>query len=215
MNGIPHFLVNQYPVATVQSKQEGSIGEPMIKQAEQAATEQGMGGIEPDDFEWIVLNHQKQIFRVFLSLMRDAGEAEALTQECFLRAYRKRHTYRGDSRLSTWLVRIAINLASDHRRNRRWLFWRRLASADGVEALPLPDDRLSPEQTSIRQEMVRKIDSAVERLPERQRTAFLLKFVEEMTQEEIAAAMNLKLGTVKSHLFRATETVKRLCRSDS
>lgn len=183
-----------------------------MEQAARAGTEQGMAGIESEDFEWIVLNHQKQIFRVLLSLVRDAGEAEALTQECFLRAYRMRHTFRGDSKLSTWLVRIAINLASDHRRNRRWLFWRRLVSANGIESLPMPDGRLSPEQTSIRQEMVRKIDSAVERLPDRQRTAFLLRFVEEMTQEEIAAAMNLKLGTVKTHLFRATEAVKSSCR---
>ena len=83
--------------------------------------------IGPEDFEWMVLRHQKQIYRVLLLLLRDADAAETLTQECFLRAFKKHRSFRGESSLATWLVKIAINLARDHKRNRRWEFWRRLA----------------------------------------------------------------------------------------
>src|SRR5512146_1096135 len=82
--------------------------------------------IEQDSFEWIVFQNQKRIYRTLLFLVRDADAAETLTQECFLRAFRMRNEFRGESGVTTWLVRIAINLAHDHNRNRRWAFWRRL-----------------------------------------------------------------------------------------
>jgi RNA polymerase sigma-70 factor, ECF subfamily len=164
--------------------------------------------IEPEDFDWIVLQHQKQIFRILLSLVRDSDAADTLTQECFLRAFRKCSSFRGESSLLTWLVSIAINLARDHNRNRRWAFWRTVSRTDRIDAIKTMDARRSPEQMLMNKERVRLIQSAIERLPERQKMVFLLRFVEEIPLEMIAAAMGLKLGTVKSHLFRATEAVK-------
>jgi RNA polymerase sigma-70 factor, ECF subfamily len=171
--------------------------------------------IEPEDFDWIVLQHQKQIYRILLSMVRDSDVADTLTQECFLRAFRKRSSFRGESSLLTWLVSIAINLARDHNRNRRWAFWRTLSRTDRIDALKTMDARRSPEQMLMNRERAELIQSAIERLPERQKMVFLLRFVEEIPLEMIAAAMSLKLGTVKSHLFRAIEAVKAACKRHS
>lgn len=167
--------------------------------------------IEPEDFDEIVTRHQRQIYRILLCMVRDADVADTLTQECFLRAFKKRGSFRGDSSLSTWLVRIAINLAHDHNRSRRWAFWRRLEYAEHMNAIPAADAHNSPEQSLIHSEAVDAVRSAVEKLPDRQRAVFLLRFVEEMPLEAIAEATGLKLGTVKSHLFRGIEAVRASC----
>jgi RNA polymerase sigma-70 factor, ECF subfamily len=176
-----------------------------------ASAGEEMCPIEQDDFDWIVFQNQKRIFRTLLFLVRDEDTAETLTQECFLRAFRMRHKFRGESGLTTWLMRIAINLAYDHNRNKRWTFWRRLTRTDWIQAMNLVDPRRSPEQAIIDSQSLNAVGSAVGRLSERQRTVFLLRFVEEMPLEEIAAVMDLRLGTVKSHLHRAIEAVRMAC----
>jgi RNA polymerase sigma-70 factor, ECF subfamily len=176
-----------------------------------ASADMGICRIESEDFDWIVAQHQKQIYRILLYAVRDADVADTLAQECFLRAFRKRRSFRGESSLLTWLVSIAINLARDHNRNRRWAFWRTLSRTDRIEAIGAVDAHRSTEQVLINRERVNVIHSAVERLPARQKIVFLLRFVEDMPLEMIAAAMGLKLGTVKTHLFRATEAVKAAC----
>jgi len=167
--------------------------------------------IEPENFEWIVARHQRQIYRILFCMVRDADVADTLTQECFMRAFRKRGSFRGESSLTTWLVRIAMNLAHDHNRSRRWAFWRRLQRTDRMELTGARDARLSPEHALLNRELMRVIQSAVETLSDRQRSVFLLRYVEDMPLEAIAGVMDMKLGTVKSHLFRAAATVKAAC----
>jgi RNA polymerase sigma-70 factor, ECF subfamily len=173
-----------------------------------AATEFEISGIEPEDFDWIVPRHQKQIYRILLCLLRDADAADTLTQECFLRAYKKRGGFRGDSNLATWLIRIAINLAHDHRRNQRWAFWRKLTRTDKIEAMPVRGVQRSPEQVLIDSESANAIMDAVEKLSERQRAVFLLHYVEELSLDSISEAMSLELGTVKSHLHRSLNAIR-------
>jgi RNA polymerase sigma-70 factor (ECF subfamily) len=167
--------------------------------------------IEPEDFDGIVARHQRQIYRVLLCMVRDADTADTLTQECFLRAFKKRGRFRGESSLATWLVRIAINLAHDHNRSRRLAFWRKVERPERMDAIRSADWHRSPEQALMNRESVDAVRSAAEKLPDRQRTVFLLRFVEEMPLEAIAEATGLKLGTVKSHLFRGIEAVKASC----
>jgi RNA polymerase sigma-70 factor (ECF subfamily) len=171
----------------------------------------GIPSIEPEDFDWIVSEHQKQIYRIVLFMVRDADTAEILTQECFLRAFRNRGSFRGESSPATWLIRIAINLAQDHNRNRRWAFWRKLTRTDRIEAMAVLDAHRSPEQSMIDRESLGAIQAAVEKLPPRQKTVFLLRFIEDMTPEAIAKAMDLEIGTVKTHLFRAVKTIRSVC----
>jgi RNA polymerase sigma-70 factor, ECF subfamily len=163
----------------------------------------------PEDFEVLVREHQKRIYRILFSLLHDADEADCLTQECFLRAFRKRASFRGEASLGTWLTRIAINLARDRARNRRLAFWKRKVPDFQAAAETICDPYQSPEGRFLAQEQVAIIWSAVKDLPEKRRTAFVLRYAEEMPLEEIAAVMNLETGTVKTHLWHATQAVRR------
>ena len=137
--------------------------------------------------------------------------AETLTQECFLKAHRNWDRFRGDSSAMTWLMRIAINLEKDHWRNRRMQFWRqtRNNSVDLDEASEwLPSGERSAEQQMLAREQVGQVWKAVEGLSERQRTVFLLRYVEDQELSEIAQATGLSEGTVKAHLSRALVKVR-------
>lgn len=175
--------------------------------------------LSDEGFEQLVRRHQRRIYRVLLGMLRDTDAAETLTQECFLRAYRHRNSFRGEASVETWLVRIAINLARDHVKNRRRAFWARLFERHTREdepegaALEVATVVASPEQRLAAREEVAAVQTVVDALPERQREVFLLRFVEEMTLAEIAQATGLEMGTVKSHLHRAVGTVRERMKS--
>ena len=167
--------------------------------------------IAAQDFASIVESHRPQIFRFLLASLRDADLAETLTQECFLKAHRNWNRFRGDSSAMTWLMRIAINLQKDHWRNRRLQFWRHTqANAIGVDEASdwLPNGERNAEQQILAREQVAQVWKAVEGLSERQRTVFLLRYVEDRELSEIARATRLSEGTVKAHLSRALARVR-------
>jgi len=163
------------------------------------------------DFEAMVRIYRPRVFRFLLASLRDRESAENLTQDCFLRAYRARDQFRGESSRTTWLMQIAINLVRKHESSGRLKFWRKalrpgLSPADLREWLP--DHQVSPEAAILAKERVAAIWSVVTQLSERQRTVFLLRFVEDMDLLEIACATGMKEGTVKTHLFRALQSVR-------
>jgi RNA polymerase sigma-70 factor, ECF subfamily len=163
------------------------------------------------DFEALVRRYRPQVFRFALASLRDVDAAETVTQDCFLRAYRARQLFRQDCSLRTWLMQIAVNLIRDQIRNRRFQFWRRAsrtAKPMEVAARSLADSARSPEAQALHNERVAAIWTAAETLPEKQRTVFLLRFVEDMDLLEIAVATGMKEGTVKTHLFRALRAVR-------
>lgn len=167
------------------------------------------------DFDSVVSALQARIYRVLLGMLRDPDAAESLTQDCFLKAYQSRESYRGEASLSTWITQIAINLARDYQRNRKSQFWRGLfrsgehydtAVAVVADARPRHDEHL------LAKEQVAKVWAAAEELSPQQRAVFVLRFVEEKSMEEIAEATGLRVGTVKIHLFRAVRAVRNKVR---
>ena len=173
-------------------------------------------GVAAQEFSSVVVAHRPQIFRFLLASTRDVDLAETLTQECFLKAHRNWDRFRGDSSAMTWLMRIAINLEKDHWRNRRMQFWRhmRTNSVDLDEASDwLPNGERSVEQQMMARERVAQVWKAVEGLSARQRTVFLLRYVEDHELSEIAQATGLSEGTVKAHLSRALVKVRAELRS--
>jgi RNA polymerase sigma-70 factor (ECF subfamily) len=167
--------------------------------------------IAAQEFVRVVEAHRPQIFRFLLASTRDMDLSETLTQECFLKAHRNWRHFRGDSSAMTWLMRIAINLQKDHWRNRRMQFWRhaRTNAVDLDEASEwLPSGERTVEQQMLARERVKQVWKAVEGLSERQRTVFLLRYVEEQELSEIAQATGLSEGTVKAHLSRAVGKVR-------
>ena len=163
------------------------------------------------DFEMIVQRHRPRIFRFLLVSLRDRETAENLTQDCFVRAYKARDQFRGSASVATWLMHIAANLVRDHAASGRLKFWKRTLRRD-VDLQDIgdwmPDQRKSPEALALAKQQVEAIWRAAASLSERQRTVFLLRFVEDMDLLEIAAVTGMKEGTVKTHLFRAVQAVR-------
>jgi RNA polymerase sigma-70 factor (ECF subfamily) len=165
------------------------------------------------EFDDIVREHQARIYRVLWCELRDDEAAANLTQDCFLKAYRGRSEFRGEASVSTWLIRIAVNLARDYQRNRRQHFWRRLLSSNAQEAelaaATAEDGAPRADRALLAREQLRQTMTAVETLSPQQRMAFCLRFLEELSIDEIATAMSVESGTAKAHLSRAVNALRR------
>jgi RNA polymerase sigma-70 factor (ECF subfamily) len=167
--------------------------------------------LELADFDEVVRVYRPRILRFLLSSLTDRDAAESLTQECFLKAWSARHQFRGDSSLSTWLTRIAVNLMRDHLRSRSLRFWQKTRGS-ALDVMDIsdwaPDGRSSPESLALARQRVATVWQAVEKLSAQQRTVFVLRFVEEMELDEIASTIGMNLSTVKSHLYRALGIIR-------
>ncbi len=167
--------------------------------------------LELADFDEVVRVYRPRILRFLLSSLADRDAAESLTQECFLKAWSARHQFRGESSLSTWLTRIAVNLMRDHLRSRSLRFWQKTrgSSLDVMDISDwVPDGRSSPESLAVARDSVAAVWRAVGDLSAQQRTVFVLRFVEEMELDEIAGTIGMNLSTVKSHLYRALAIIR-------
>jgi RNA polymerase sigma-70 factor, ECF subfamily len=165
------------------------------------------------EFDEIVRQHQGRIYRILWCELRDDEASATLTQDCFLKAYRARAEFRGEASVQTWLVRIAINLARDYQRNRRQSFWKRLlggtAQATELAAEMAEDTAPRADRALLAREELQRTMEAVKSLSPQQQTVFHLRFLEEFSLEEIAQAMDVEIGTVKSHLSRAVGALRR------
>jgi len=172
--------------------------------------------VEIQDFEGVVQRYSSRVLRFILAAVHDPDVAETLTQDCFLKAYRNRASFRGEASLHTWLMSIAVNLVRDHARSRRFQFWRKVQqTTPGDEWIieGLPDRSISPEQKTLVNEQVQAVWSATRNLSEKQRTVFLLRFVEDLDIIEIAEATGLSQNAVNVHLFRAVRAVRKQVRN--
>jgi len=176
-----------------------------------ARVDSDSGAAEREDFDSLVRTHRPRVFRFILASLRDRETAENLTQDCFIRAYQARDQFRGASSIATWFMQIAANLVRNHESSSRLKFWRRSLHSDTDVAdlgNSLADRQQSPEAEVLIREQVQAIWTAAAHLPARQRTVFLLRFVEDMDLLEIAEVTGMKEGTVKAHLFRALHSVR-------
>src|ERR1017187_9913289 len=199
-------LQHQLPIL---ARNDAGIGDWLMIQTKQSR--RAGGGIPGQEFSSVVETHRTQIFRFLLASLRDIDLAETLTQECFLRAHRNWFRFYGESSAMTWLMRIAINLQTDYWRNRRVQFWRRTCphSVDLREASEwLPNCESSPEERILTCERVRQMWKVVERLSERQRTVFTLRYGKEQEFGEIARTTGVHESSVKAHLWRAVARVR-------
>ena len=163
------------------------------------------------DFDQVMRDHQRGIFRLLLGWTRDEERADALTQETFLRAWRHRAGYRGEASVATWLRRIAVHVAEDDRRSRRQGFWRRILQRPDRQPDALPGvaaNAPSAEKALLGKEQLDAVWRTVEGLPKRQQQVFRLRHLSELSLREISDVLGLAEGTVKIHLHRATHTVR-------
>jgi RNA polymerase sigma-70 factor (ECF subfamily) len=189
----------------------------LIHEGVRGGFQQGVQAAARDlDFDNLVQTWRPRIFRYALALLRDPDAAETITQDCFLRAFDALDAFRGDCSIQTWLMHIAVNLVRDYSRNRRLQFWKRTkaASVRPLETYVAQGEAgQSPEKAAMLKQQLGAIWRNADRLPSRQKTVFLLRFVEDMDILEIAAATGMKEGTVKAHLFRALRKMREALRS--
>ncbi len=153
--------------------------------------------------------HNQRLYRTARSILRDDAEAEDTVQESYLLAYKAMAQFRGDAKLSTWLVRIVANeaLGRLRRRSRR----AKLIQLSGAPDPSSDDPELNmtdarpeqPEDAAVRAQMRVLLEAKIDQLPDAFRTVFVLRAVEEMTVEEAGACLGIPAATVRTRYFRA------------
>lgn len=188
--------------------------EPSIRDREGEILSRVRSG-EPDAFEYFVRTYQRKVFRLVYTLVRNAAEADALTQDVFVKAWRAVPDFKGEAAFETWLNRIAVNAVRDSvRRRKPVVSFSDLVAAEDSEGPDLPraaepTDGTSPERDALSRQIRRRIGEALEALSPRQKAIFVMKHYEERSISEIGAATGLDDGTVKSHLFRAARKLRQ------
>ena len=165
--------------------------------------------LEFEDFDRVVKQYRTRVLRFLLASLGDTDLAESLTQDCFWNAYKSRRAFRGDCSVNTWLMRIAVNLVRNQVRTRRFQFWKKAQRINCDEIHHWVDRSISPEERAWVNEQVQAIWEATKALSERQRTVFLLRFVEDLDIHEIADATGLTESTVNVHLSRAVQRIRK------
>lgn len=162
-------------------------------------------------FDEMVLRYWDRIFVMVKQLLGNSEDAEEVTQDAFVRAHRGLENFRGDSAFSTWLYQIATNLA----RNKYWYWWRRKRDKSISFDQPLseegdltladvfPAEAQTPKEETVTREFVDRIGECMQMLNTKHREVLVLRNVQNLSYEEIAAILNISVGTVKSRIARA------------
>ena len=166
-------------------------------------------------FDLLVRKYQHKVVKLVLRYVRNPAEAEDIAQEAFIKAYRALPQFRGDSAFYTWMYRIAINTAKNSLASRdRSPIRYDLDLTDPEESHSVQarlQDPDTPEGMALTEEIRLIVNSAIDALPEELKTAIVLRELDGLSYEEIAAAMECPVGTVRSRIFRAREAIdKRL-----
>ena len=167
---------------------------------------------ELDDIERLVQQYRARLLRFVVFAIGDQDLAESIVQDCFMRAYTARATFRGECSTYTWLNRIALNLIRDQQRTKKFRFWssfRKTALEISDAASSLPSAAGTPEKDLLMRERVAQVAAAMQELSFHQRTVFLMRFQEGMCIKEISLATGISVNTVKTHLYRAIKTVRQ------
>ncbi len=165
---------------------------------------------DEDAFADLVRRHQRRVWMVCRQYL-GPDEADAAAQETFLKAWKALARFDGRSAFSTWLTRIAINTCLDELRRRKRHGVKVEEEDPDRDPLvqQLPDGAADPERRAMQRQAVQRLAQAEAALPERQREIFLLRFYAELGLEEIADALGVHVGTVKTQLHRAVHRVRR------
>jgi len=165
----------------------------------------------------LVAEHQRMVVQLAINLLGDRDEALDLSQEVFLRVFRTIHRFRGQSALRTWIYRIAVNQARNRHR-----FWRRRHRNDQVSLDAhiaahgeFPSTLgLRPDRVFEQKQLGQRLQEALDQLPFDQRTAIVLREIDGLSYDDIAVALGVAIGTVKSRLTRARQALRENLRTE-
>jgi RNA polymerase sigma-70 factor (ECF subfamily) len=159
----------------------------------------------------LVSTHRARLLRLVTFSTGDQDLAETVVQDCFLKAYRARESFRGDCSVSTWLYTIALNVMRDYQRLQKPHFWKSagLTAVDLTDASSaLASQEPSPETRMLAGEQANRVQLALKSLSPKQRIVFIMRFLDEMELQEISATTGMPLSTVKTHIRRAMKAVR-------
>jgi RNA polymerase sigma-70 factor (ECF subfamily) len=185
----------------------------LVREDESALVSGLRSGVE-SAYETLIARFEQPVFNVISRLMDDPADAADVVQEVFLKVFRNVGNFRGDSSLKTWIYRIAVNEARNHR---RW-FSRHRRQEVRLEADPgesrgyqdwLPDPGRSPYESTLDRETHTLIEVALEKVNPRFRAALVLRELEGMSYEEISVILEISLGTVKSRILRGRDALRK------
>ena len=153
-------------------------------------------------FEQLVRRHTTRFYRLAYRFMNHRTEAEDVVQDAFLKLWERPDSWRpdGGSAFTTWFYRVVVNLCLDRKKKKQ--------SLPLADDLPVPDSRPSQEENLLQQEREKRLEAQIALLPQRQRTALNLCFYEELSNQEAADVMGLRLKALQSLLMRAKMTLK-------
>jgi len=198
-------------VAESVMKDAGALGWAEVGNREAALIERCAAGEQAACAE-LVSGHERMVYQLALHLLGDRDEALDLSQEVFFSVFRTIGNFRGQSALKTWIYRIVINQA---RNRQRW--WRRRHQSDQVSLdqhmaahgdLRQPGEHTSPDRAYARKELAEKLWTALDALPFDQRTVIVLREIDGLSYDDIAFSLGVAVGTVKSRLTRARQTLR-------
>ena len=163
------------------------------------------------NFSGWMMSEQRRIYLICVRMLNDPDEADSTTQDIFFKAYRALQTQPDAvDEPAKWLTRIAVNTCLDKLRSKRWQFWRRRPAAEAEERILAMEPSGAPdaEDRAYAGEIGGRIEEALKKLSGRQRAVFMLRHFEDLRLEEIAATLNLDVGTVKAHMARAVAKLR-------
>jgi RNA polymerase sigma-70 factor (ECF subfamily) len=188
--------------------------QPILRSVERPADTELIASILAGDMhamETLMRLHNRTLYRTARALLRDEAEAEDAVQEAYLQAFRALEKFRGESKLSTWLVRITANEALMRRRRN---VKATTAAAIDVEPDSLESDQPGPESDAQRVEMRRLLETRIDALPDSYRAVFMLRALEELSVEETAGVLGIPEATVRTRYFRARGLLRQSMAGD-
>src|SRR4026208_1275952 len=164
-----------------------------------------------DCFEVLVRRYMEKAFHIAFNFTRDTETAKDLSQDAFLPAYSHIKQFDGRSSFYTWFYRIVVNLCLDHTRRHRRVGWESLdrITEEPGEHRELADSTFAPDQQAIASEAKRRVDQTLETMPNKQRTAFLLRNHQGLSIADVAKVMKTTEGTVRVYLHRAVAALRQ------
>ena len=190
-----------------------------VRTAEAAIVAELKAGSE-EAFEWLIAHYNQPVYSLVYRILDDPSDAADTTQEVFIKVFRGIRNFNADSSLKTWIYRIAVHEASNHR---RWWFRHKVQETSIEPPVDeersslgskdqLVDEGKSPLQNVCDEELRARVETELKALTEPYRTTVILRDIEELSYEQIAEVMQTSLGTVKSRLVRGREALRKRLR---
>jgi RNA polymerase sigma-70 factor (ECF subfamily) len=209
--------MNQMAGATTLGDLASAIG----ARAEEASVVAELKAGSEEAYAWLIAQYHQPIYSLVYRILNEPADAADTTQEVFIKVFRGIKRFNGESSLKTWIYRIALHEASNHR---RWWFRHKaketsMEPADNGETSEsgpglglkdtLVDEGVSPFESIVQGELRTRVEQELQQVQEPYRTTVILRDIEELSYEEIAEVMETSLGTVKSRLMRGREALKK------